>query len=301
MPRYHKGKSRTNFALGTVAQCWHIVGHAVHAWSAEPIGQDRANSERIVNRKFVTLILIALTAVPCIRAQAAQLVTSLPGDFVDLHKVAPQIAIDMRYATDHDFVGHPMPGYEAAKCLLTRPTAEALSIIENDFATFGLGLKVYDCYRPQRAVDFFVRWAADPTDQKMKSEFYPHTDKADLIRLGYIASPSGHSRGSTVDLTIVPLPYQSAAYDPERPLVACDAPALVRFADGSLDMGTGYDCFDTKANTHAAGITGQERANRMLLANEMIQHGFLPYKYEWWHFTLKNEPYPATYFDAPIR
>ncbi|HUA34234.1 MAG TPA: M15 family metallopeptidase [Candidatus Binataceae bacterium] len=234
-------------------------------------------------------------------ADAAPVFASLPSDFVDLHSVAPQIVIDMRYATDHDFAGHPMPGYEAAKCLLTRPTALALSSIESDLAPFGLSLKVYDCYRPQRAVDFFVRWAADARDQKMKKEFYPHIDKADLIRLGYIASPSAHSRGSTVDLTIVPLPYWTATYDPHQPLVACDAPASLRFADGSLDMGTGYDCFDPKANTHAAGIIGQERANRMLLATEMIAHGFQPYKYEWWHFTLKNEPYPDTCFDAPIR
>ena len=253
-----------------------------------------------MNRKCATLAMIAFVAIGSARGEAARVDQTLPSDLVDLRTIAPQIVIDIRYATDHDFVGHPMPGYESAKCLLTRSTAEALSSIENELASFGLSVKVYDCYRPQRAVDFFVRWAADPADQKMKAEFYPHIDKADLIRLGYIASPSGHSRGSTVDLTIVPLPYDGATYDPKQPLVACDAAASVRFADGSLDMGTGYDCFDPKANTHAAGLTGQERANRMLLATEMIAHGFQPYKYEWWHFTLKNEPYPNTYFDAPI-
>ena len=245
---------------------------------------------------FAAFIMVAANS-----TGRAEGLADLPNSFIDLHAVAPQIEIDIRYATDHNFVGHPLSGYDTAKCMLTRPAGEALASIESDLAAFGLGLKVYDCYRPQRAVDFFVRWAADPTDQNMKKEFYPHVNKADLVRLGYIASPSGHSRGSTVDLTIVPLPYRSATYGPRQPLLACDAPASMRFGDGSLDMGTGYDCFDPRASAHVTGLTGQERANRLLLATKMIQHGFEPYKYEWWHFTLKNEPYPTTYFDVPIR
>jgi zinc D-Ala-D-Ala dipeptidase len=220
--------------------------------------------------------------------------------FVDLHSVAPLIVIDIRYAGSHNFVGHPVPGYLAAKCLLTMDAAHALSDVQRELATSGLGLKVYDCYRPQRAVDFFVKWAADPSTQTMKSEFYPRVDKSVLIRDGYIASPSAHSRGSTVDLTIIPLPYDPIAYDPRKPLTACYAPATQRFADGSLDMGTAFDCFDKMAHTRAEGLSAQERANRMLLAVEMTRHGFEPYPGEWWHFHLKNEPYPDTYFDEPI-
>jgi zinc D-Ala-D-Ala dipeptidase len=224
-----------------------------------------------------------------------------PQSFVDLRRVAPSIVVDIRYAGSHNFVGHPVPGYLADKCLLTMPAAQALADVQRDLADFGLGLKVYDCYRPQRAVDFFVRWAADANSQTMKLEFYPRVDKSAVIRDGYIASPSGHSRGSTVDLTIVSLPYAAIAYDSRQLLTACYAPATRRFSDSSLDMGTGYDCFDRMANVHADGLSAEQRANRMLLAVEMTRHGFEPYPAEWWHFHLKNEPYPDTYFDEPVQ
>jgi D-alanyl-D-alanine dipeptidase len=127
-------------------------------------------------------------------------------------------------------------------------------------------------------------------------------EKSDLLKEGYVAAPSSHSRGSTVDLTIVPLPRSELdVYTPGQPLVACDEPVSRRFRDGSLDMGTGYDCFDPMAHLMASGLTGQQRANRMLLAALMEQAGFAGYRYEWWHFTLHDEPYPKTYFDFPVR
>ena len=225
-----------------------------------------------------------------------------PGDFVDLKSVAPSIIVDIRYAGSHNFVGRPIPGYDADKCLLARPAADAVANVQHQLTAFGLSLMVYDCYRPQRAVDYFVKWAAGSSDNSMKREFYPHLKKDDLFKDGYIASPSSHSRGSTLDLTIVPMLRSSIeVYAPGDPLKACDEQLPSRFRDGSLDMGTGYDCFDPRAHLMASGLTNQQRANRMLLATLMGQVGFAGYGNEWWHFTLRNEPYPNTYFDFPIR
>jgi D-alanyl-D-alanine dipeptidase len=228
--------------------------------------------------------------------------TKRPDDIVDLKAVAPSMIVDIRYAGRHNFIGHPVPGYDAQECLLTRPAAEGLAAIQFRLSAFGLSLMVYDCYRPQSAVDYFVKWTADPADTAMQREFYPHLEKSSLLQDGYIASPSSHSRASTVDLTIVPLPRCAIeVYSPGQPLEACDLPQSQRFRDGSLDMGSGYDCFDPRAHLMASGLSGQQRANRMLLATLMGQAGFAGYRYEWWHFTLRNEPYPKTYFDFPVR
>jgi D-alanyl-D-alanine dipeptidase len=225
-----------------------------------------------------------------------------PADFVDLKAVAPSVALEIRYAGYHNFVGHPVPGYVLGKCLLTRPAAEAIARVQRQLSDFGFSLKLYDCYRPQRAVDYFVKWARDPSDAAMKREFYPQVGKADLLREGYVASPSSHSRGSTVDLTIVPLPIPAQVpYTPGLSLASCYAPSAVRFVDASLDMGTGYDCFDPQAHIHAPGLSAAQRANRMLLATLMDTAEFAAYPYEWWHFTLRNEPYPATCFDFPVK
>ncbi|MGO9057615.1 MAG: M15 family metallopeptidase [Candidatus Binataceae bacterium] len=225
-----------------------------------------------------------------------------PADIVDFKAVVPSVIVDIRYAGRHNFVGRTIPGYDADKCLLTRAAAQALASVQQKLTDFGLSLMVYDCYRPQRAVDYFVKWAADRSDTAMKREFYPQVKKTGLLKEGYVASPSSHSRGSTVDLTIVWLPRSEVdVFTPGQTLVGCDEPASNRFHDGSLDMGTGYDCFDPMAHLMASGLTGQQRANRMLLATLMTQAGFAGYRYEWWHFTLRDEPYPNTYFDFPVR
>lgn len=159
-------------------------------------------------------------------------------DFVSLSDVDPSILLDIRYVTPHNFTGDPVAGYEAPLCLLTRPAADALRRAQQGFLAQGYTLKVYDCYRPQRAVDEFVAWAADLADQRMKPEFYPRVDKSQLFADGYIADKSGHSRGSTVDLTLVRLPAApQPAYVPGQPLVDCAAPQ--RFPDNTVDMGTG--------------------------------------------------------------
>ena len=226
--------------------------------------------------------------------------TQQPSDFVDIKSVATSIQVDIRYSGYHNFIGHPVPGYEANKCLLTRRAADAIAGVQRELVSSGLSLRLYDCYRPQRAVDCFVRWAGDASDAAMKQEFYPREDKAKLLPDGYVASPSSHSRGSTVDLTIIPLLSRLVPYSPSQALTPCIKPIGVRFADGALDMGTGYDCFDVMA-TDRAPVTPQQKANRLLLKTLMMQAGFQPYQPEWWHFTLKGEPYRDVYFDFPVK
>lgn len=224
-----------------------------------------------------------------------------PARFVDVKKHVPSIQVDMRYYTAHNFVGERIDGYNAPKCLLTIEAADALKKVQADLASFSLSLKIYDCYRPQRAVNHFVRWAKNVNDVRTKKEFYPTVDKTRLFADGYIAERSGHSRGSTVDLTIVPLPTPAGeTYRPGQELFPCFLPAAKRFGDNSLDMGTGFDCFHVRAHTANKDIGTGQRINRLLLKSLMEKHGFVNYELEWWHFTLKREPFPDTYFDFPI-
>jgi zinc D-Ala-D-Ala dipeptidase len=227
---------------------------------------------------------------------------SMPDSFVSISDIIPDVILDIRYYSDHNFLGQKVDGYFAPKCLITREAAKALSLVQKDLAAFSMSLKLYDCYRPQMAVDHFVRWAKDVNDVKMKKEFYFTVDKSNLFRDGYIASRSGHSRGSTVDVTIVqvPVPIQPSYVNGE-PLKECILPAGVRFADNSLDMGTGFDCFHELSHPENKNVGLLQRSNRLLLKALMEKHGFRFYDKEWWHFTLNNEPYPDTYFNFPIK
>ena len=225
----------------------------------------------------------------------------MPEGFVDIKDVIPQIQLDIRYSGQHNFVGQKVDGYLASKCILTREAASALADVQKELERFSLGLKVYDCYRPQRAVDHFVRWAKDINDTKMKKEFYPTVDKRNLFKDGYIESKSSHSRGSSVDLTIIALPaVQQEKYTLGQELQECTLPSDKRFGDNSIDMGTGYDCFHELSHTANKDIGLQQRINRMLLKTLMEKYGFKNDDLEWWHYTLKNEPYPGTYFNFPI-
>jgi zinc D-Ala-D-Ala dipeptidase len=219
-----------------------------------------------------------------------------PAGFTAVEDVDRTILHDMRYATRHNFVGRRIDGYRDPVCILTRPAARALKRAQADLRPKGYSLKVYDCYRPQRAVDHFVRWARNPSE-RMKREFYPRVDKGRLFADGYIAERSGHSRGSTLDLTLVKLPAK------EQPrwdgtLVPCFD--RDRFPDNGVNMGTGYDCFDTLAHTEDPRITGRARKNRLLLRRTMNRAGFTNYENEWWHYTLRGEPFPDRYFDFPV-
>ncbi|ADJ42479.1 D-alanyl-D-alanine dipeptidase [Amycolatopsis mediterranei S699] len=250
---------------------------------------------RRVRALAVTLAATAGLAVP-MPAQAAP-----SKAFVALSDVAPSILQDIRYDTRHNFVGRRIDGYRQPLCILTRQAAEGLRKAQAELLRQGYTLKVYDCYRPQRAVDHFVRWAKDLADEKMKAEFYPDVAKDRLFADGYIAEKSGHSRGSTMDLTLVrlPPPFQRP-YVPGEPLQACFAPRDQRFPDNTVDMGTGYDCFDPLAHTDNPAITGTARQHRDLLRSTMAAAGFRNLPEEWWHFTLNGEPFPDTYFDFPV-
>ncbi|MFD4634595.1 M15 family metallopeptidase [Streptomyces sp. NPDC058284] len=224
-----------------------------------------------------------------------------PAEFVALRDVDPTIIQEMRYFTRHNFVGGPVDGYRKPMCILTEPAAKALHKAQRTLLRKGYSLKVYDCYRPQRAVDHFVRWAEDLNDERMKAEFYPRVDKSRLFADGYIAKKSGHSRGSTVDLTVVRLPAPpTRPYVPGEPLTPCYGPRSERFPDNSVDMGTGFDCFDTLSHTDDPRITGKQRANRDLLRNVLTKEGFTNLPEEWWHFTHKPELFPDSYFGFPV-
>jgi zinc D-Ala-D-Ala dipeptidase len=223
----------------------------------------------------------------------------LPAQFVAMDRVDSTVQQDMRYATRHNFVGRRIAGYREPVCILTRRAARGLHRAQLRLRRDGYGLRVYDCYRPTRAVDQFARWAGNPADQKMKPEFYPHVDKRRAFALGYIAHRSGHSRGSTVDLTLVRLPAKAPpAWDGR--LRSCAARYRKRFRDGSLNMGTSYDCIDPRAHTFDPRIRGRAHRNRLRLRRAMEQAGFAPYDNEWWHFTLRGEPYPEQYFNFPV-
>jgi D-alanyl-D-alanine dipeptidase len=238
---------------------------------------------------------LLLAIVPALGADA------MPKVFVYLADIDPTIQEDMRYASANNFIGKIAPGYVAPECVLVRQAAEALKRVEAEVRAKGFTLKVYDCYRPARAVAAFVHWAKEPDDPKAKMVYYPNLHKAALFP-DYIATRSGHSRGATLDLTLVPLDsaQASAPADDDAQPKPCTAPQVKRAPDGSLAMGTTFDCFDVKANTAASGLTEEERANRAILVEAMQAEGFKNYPKEWWHFTLQGEPYPDTIFDFPI-
>jgi D-alanyl-D-alanine dipeptidase len=210
--------------------------------------------------------------------------TRLPDGFVHLRAVDASIAQDVRYATADNFTGRPLPGYQAGECILKRPVAEALKRVQADLAQRNLSLKVYDCYRPARAVAAMARWAGNPRTMPDTSRFYPNIDKSKLFTLGYISRASAHSRGVALDLTVVPKGSQQPRFDAAARYGSCTEPT--RAPDNSLDMGTGYDCFDSKSYTRDASISAEQRANRMILLEAMGRRGFVNYKREWWHFSF---------------
>ena len=224
-----------------------------------------------------------------------------PEGFSSIAELDSSIELDIRYVGNNNFLGRPVAGYEGAACILSTPAATALLDAQRSANALGYSLKIYDCFRPQRAVDNFVRWAADLDDAVMKASMYPDVPKDELFSRGYIAERSGHSRGSTVDLTLVPLGSQQPPVDPFAAW-QCRAPDEgMRFPDNSIDMGTGYDCFDELSHTEQPAISEEAMNNRLLLREVMEAAGFTNYVNEWWHYTLRDEPFPDTFFDFPVR
>ena len=241
-------------------------------------------------------LLLAATALAAFLGCArVEKYTTFEDSFVTVTDAVPDVILEIRYYGTYNFVGDRIDGYLQPTALLTREAAKALKEVSDDVISQGYRLKIYDAYRPQRGVDHFVRWAADQTDVRMKEFFYPDLDKSVLFAQDYIMAKSGHTRGATVDLT-----HFDMATEKE------------------VDMGGTFDWFGEESHpdfcgnpetgeytggVSAAGrsITEQQFRNRMILRKAMLDHGFKPLDSEWWHFTLKDEPYPETYFNHPVK
>ncbi|GGX16986.1 D-alanyl-D-alanine dipeptidase [Pigmentiphaga litoralis] len=250
-----------------------------------------------------TLLTSMATTTPLMAQPGPEL--SIPAGFVHLTDVAQTIPLDVRYHGSNNFLGRPVRGYHAPTCILTLPAAHRLRDIQRELRPSGLSLKVFDCYRPQQAVDDFIAWAKDPADQKAKAAYYPNVPKDLLFERGFIAERSGHSRGSTVDLTLAVLPPGALAEAPrsdaiDKPPVALPTRGAL-LPNGEVDMGTPFDLFDVQSHTDNPDLPEEVRHNRKFLATLMLKHGFTGVQEEWWHFTLLDEPYPDTYFNFPVR
>lgn len=198
-------------------------------------------------------------------------------DFVLLTDVVPDAILEIRYYSTYNFVGDRIDGYEQPVALLTKEAAEALKKVSDELKEKGYRLKIFDAYRPQKAVTNFVNWSKDIDDTRMKEYFYPELDKSVLFEQGYIDEKSGHSRGSTVDLTLFDMKTEK-----------------------EVDMGGTFDYFGQLSHPDYKDITEEQYNNRMILRNAMLNNGFKPLAEEWWHFTLENEPFPDTYFQFPV-
>ena len=216
---------------------------------------------------------IFLTSISLINSVAAQ----IPDDFGYIADEIPDIRLEIRYATKENFMGRVVNGYSSPKVVLTKKALSALKKAQTEFMQLGYGIKVFDAYRPQRAVDDFMQWIKAEKDTVMKHKYYPQLDKKNLAPQGYIAEKSGHSRGSTLDLSLVYLDGEKKGQE--------------------VDMGGEWDYFGKRSNYDYPEISPKQKENRALLQKIMIKHGFLPYAEEWWHFTLAKEPFPIQYFD----
>ena len=241
--------------------------------------------------KHLVLSLAVMLAATTTQAQHAD------SRLVPLTDVVPDAILEIRYYGTYNFVGKRIDGYEQPTALLTKRAADSLRAVSDDVKQMGYRLKIYDAYRPQQAVDHFVRWSKNTRDTLTKQYFYPDLPKSVLFRQGYIAGKSGHTRGSTVDLTLVDIQTgedvdMGGTFDwfgPESHPDFCGNPVTGQY--------TGNNRKSPKGRT----ITAKQFANRMILRNAMLRHGFKPLSSEWWHFTLKNEPYPTTYFNIPVK
>ena len=245
------------------------------------------------------ILAIALTGLTLACATVPAGAQRLPGGFVYLRDIDPTIIQDIRYAGPNNFVGHPLAGYAAAECVVKREVAVALRRIQDMLVPQKLSLKMFDCYRPRRAVADMVAWSRDGRETAAGRRYNPAFRKQDLFRLGYIAEHSGHSTGAALDLTLVDLKADnSAAFDRNKAYADCTAPAEARAPEASVDMGTGYDCSDVKAHTAARSITPAQRRWRNTLVATMARQGFANYSKEWWHFSLPGAGGQA--YDFPI-
>lgn len=245
----------------------------------------------------VRAILISFLAIASISSAHAQ---TLPGGFVYLREIDPTIIQDIRYATPNNFTGRPLAGYNAGECLVKREVGLRLKAVQQELAAQNLSLKMFDCYRPARASLDMVRWSQNGHETAAERRYNPKIAKTELFRLGYIASRSQHSTGAALDLTLVDLKAgNSGKIDPSKSYADCTAPVEARLPEGSVDMGTGYDCTDTKGHTAAPSINPEQRNWRKRLVAAMAKQGFVNYSKEWWHFSLPGAGGAA--YDFPIQ
>ena len=251
-----------------------------------------------MKKTLLTLLLLSLCCAPFAAADEVRL-SDDSSDFVLLSDYVPDAILEIRYYSTYNLVGDRIDGYERPTAMLTVEAARALKAVSDDLKAQGYRLKIFDAYRPQRAVFHFMRWAKDTKDTRMKPYFYPDLDKSVLFKLGYIAEKSGHTRGSTVDLTLFDMKKGKEVdmgktfdwFGPESHPDWCGDPETGRY--------TGK--FPGNRPPEGGKINAVQFKNRMILRRAMMRHGFKPIKEEWWHFTLANEPYPDTYFDHPVR
>jgi len=228
---------------------------------------------KIITQSFVLIFLLIFPFFGCESDEE-----TLPNGFVYVKDEIPNVISEIRYFGNHNFVGRPIIGYEKEVAILSLEATKALKNVQSELNEQGLGIKIFDTYRPQRSVSYFEVWAKDLNDTIAKQEFYPDVDKKNLFKLGYIAAKSGHTRGSTIDLTIVNLKTNQ-----------------------ELDMGSTYDFFGEISHHNTQLITNRQKSNREVLRQIMLKHGFKDYPEEWWHYTLLNEPFPDIYFDFLVK
>ena len=253
----------------------------------------------MIRKCFRVIVAVAMVTIAFATSRTASAQNALPDALVYLRDVDPTIMQDIRYATFNNFTGEPLPGYNAAECVLTRQAAFALKQVQADLAASNLALKIYDCYRPERAVRAMAVWSQDGGDQTPTNRFFPNIDKRNLFALGYIARYSRHSTGTAIDLTLIQKSAApAAAFDPTASYGACTAPLAARAPDNSIDMGTGYDCLDPQGHTAAGNISLQQHQNRTMLVAAMRKRGFSNYFREWWHFTFGGNAAP--HYNTPI-
>ncbi|QSH40055.1 M15 family metallopeptidase [Lentisphaerota bacterium ZTH] len=231
----------------------------------------------LISVSALIILLVALYFLAHKSTKPTSFESPHPG-FIYVKHLIPNLKLEMRYCSTNNFTGRKVQGYINPVCILSVKAATALEKVQRDLNKMGLGLVIFDAYRPQQAVDSFVKWSKDSRDKKMKKQYYPNIAKKDLFPQGYIAAKSSHSRGSTLDLSIIDLK-----------------------SGKKLDMGSGFDLFSKKSWPDYPELTAQQRANRLLLRSLMTKHGFNTYPYEWWHFTLKDEPFKETYFNFPVK
>jgi len=250
-----------------------------------------------------TLLYLAVVFFTFVMFPSAIGANTQKSPLVDIGEIDNSMFVDMRYFGTWNFLGRNLKSYKSNKCLLSSPAAKALKSVQSDVQKQGLSLLVLDCYRPQSAVNEFVAWARDDDDQKMKKIFFPMETKSKLFERGFIASQSGHSRGSTIDLTLIDLKkvkMEKAVDEFREPEIDCREGLPKDSNNPQLDMGSFYDCFSEVSHMGFKKISLTAQKNRILLKSLMEKHGFKSYAKEWWHYTLKKEPYPNSYFDFPV-